>query len=144
MTNKALFPGLVFDEDGNPLQTTYVGSDPCYVIDDDNFLRHIPAVDIDQQVLQAIKGQIEGHEDLISEQAAKMLGQDDIFSFAMISNQLKQIDTHLEGLYKTGIPEEGRAYLGMMGFRIIVNHHGEVIDVKQPGTIAGEDDEGME
>ena len=144
MTKKALFPGLVFDEDGNPLQTAYVGSGPCYVINDSGFLRHIPAADIDQQVLQSIKGQIEGNEDLISEQAAKMLGQDDIFSHAMIINQLKQIDTQLEQLFETGIPEEGRSYLGMMGFRIIVNHHGEVIDVQQPGTIAGEGDEGME
>ena len=144
MTRKALFPGLVFDEDGNPLQTVYVGSDPCYVIDDSGFQRHIPAADIDQQVLEAIKGQIEGNEDLISEQAAKMLGQDDIFSYAMIFNQLKQIDTQLEQLLETGIPEEGRAYLGMMGFRIIVNHHGEVIEVEQPGTISGDDDEGMD
>ena len=144
MTKKALFPGLVFDEEGIPLQTTYVGSDPCYVIDDSGFLRHIPAADIDQQVLQAIKAQIEGNEDLISEQAAKMLGQDDIFSYAMIANQLKQIDTQLEQLFETGIPEEGRSYLGMMGFLIIVNHHGEVIDVKQPGAVAGEDDEGMD
>ena len=144
MTGKALFPGLVFDEDGNPLQTAYVGSDPCYVIDDSGFLRHITAADIDQQVLQAIKSQIEGNEDLISEQAAKMLGQDDIFSYAMIFNQLKQIDTQLEQLLETGIPEEGRAYLGMMGFRIIVNHHGEVIEVEQPGTISGDDDEGMD
>ena len=144
MTGKALFPGLVFDEDGNPLQTAYVGSDPCYVIDDSGFLRHITAADIDQQVLQAIKSQIEGNEDLISEQAAKMLGQDDIFSYAMIFNQLKQIDTQLEQLLETGIPEEGRADLGMMGFRIIVNHHGEVIEVEQPGTISGDDDEGMD
>ena len=144
MTSKALFPGLVFDEDGNPLQTAYVGSDPCYVIDDSGFLRHIPAADIDQQVIQSIKTQIEGNEDLISEQAAKMLGQEDIFSYAMIFNQLKQIDTQLEQLFETGIPEEGRAYLGMMGFKIIVNHHGEVIEVEQPGVISDEDDDGME
>jgi hypothetical protein len=144
MARKALFPGLVFDEDGKPLEVAYVGSDPCYVMDDSGFRRHIPAADIDEQVLETIKGQIEGNEDLISEQAAKMLGQDDIFSHAMILNQLKQIDSQLEQLFETGIPEDGRAYLGMMGFRITVNHHGEVIDVEQPGMIADEDDEGFD
>jgi len=36
---------------------------------------------------------------------------------------------------KTGIPEEARAYLGMMGFKIHINVHGEVLDVEQPGMI---------
>jgi hypothetical protein len=35
----------------------------------------------------------------------------------------------------TGIPEEGRAYMGMMGFRVRINVHGEVVDVDQPGMI---------
>jgi len=43
-------------------------------------------------------------------------------------------------LLETGIPEEVRAYLGMMGFRIRINHHGEILDVEQPG-IAAPDDE---
>jgi hypothetical protein len=39
----------------------------------------------------------------------------------------------------TGIPEEVRAYLGMMGFRIRINLHGEVLEIDQPGI---ETDEG--
>ena len=78
---------------------------------------------------------IEGHEDIISEQTAKMLGQDDIFSKALIENQLKNIDKQFDALLETGIPEEGRAYMGMMGFKVKINVHGEVLEVEQPGMI---------
>jgi hypothetical protein len=78
---------------------------------------------------------IQGNEDLLSEQAAKMLGQDDIFSRAMIETQLKQMDQQFDRLMETGIPEEARAYIGMTGFRIRIDVHGDVIDIEQPGMI---------
>jgi hypothetical protein len=78
---------------------------------------------------------IEGSEGVIAEQAAKMLGQDDPFSKAMLENQLKNIDQQLDNVLDTGIPEEGRAYMGMMGFRVRINVHGEVLAVEQPGAI---------
>jgi hypothetical protein len=78
---------------------------------------------------------IEGQEDILSEQTAKMLGQEDIFSMAMISSQLKDIDKHFGNLLKTGIPEEARSYMGMMGFRIRINLHGEVLEIEQPGMV---------
>jgi len=78
---------------------------------------------------------IEGNEDMLSEQAAKMLGQDDIFTVAMIQNQLKNKEKQLETLMETDIPEDSRAYLGMMGFRVTINVHGDVIGIKQPGVI---------
>ncbi|MCK5314461.1 MAG: hypothetical protein KAJ53_05035, partial [Anaerolineales bacterium] len=67
--------------------------------------------------------------------AAKMLGQDDIFSIAMIANQLKNLDQQFENIMESGIPEEARAYLGMMGFKIRINIHGDVIEVEQPGVV---------
>ena len=139
MTNRAMFEGLIYDEFENPVGVAYVGTEACYVIDDAGFRRHVSAEDIDRRVFETIKGQIEGNEDLISEQAAKMLGQDDLFSYAMIMNQIKQFDQHLENLLQTGIPEEGRAYMGMMGFKIIVNIHGKVIDVIQPSAEDGQE-----
>lgn len=133
MTRKALFTGLVVDEFDRPVETRYVGDDPCYVVDDAGFLRHIPSMQVDDQILEAMTQQIEGHEDMLSEQAAKMLGQEDIFSIAMIANQLKNLDKQFDALYETGIPEEARAYLGMMGFKVRINVHGEVLEVVQPG-----------
>jgi len=135
MPNQPLFSGLIVDENDNPVDVAYVGDEPCYVVDDAGFRRHIPTEQVDLQVLQAIQESIAGNESLLSEQAAKMLGQDDIFSRALIETQLKQMDQQFEKLLQTGIPEEARAYIGMTGFRIRINVHGEVIEIEQPGII---------
>ncbi len=137
-----LFAGLVMDESDRVVGTAYVGSDPCYVVDDAGFRRHIPSEQVDRQVLDQIGSLIQGHEDILSEQAAKMLGQDDIFSKAILENQLKNIDAQFQQLLEMGIPEEVRAYLGMTGFKVIINLHGEVIEVRQAGTSALDDDGG--
>lgn len=142
MPKQAVFAGLVVDEYRNPVEVTFVGDEPMYVVNDHGFRRHIPSEQVDRQVLQQMTEQIKGHEDLLGEQTAKMLGQEDLFSRAMILNQLKHIDEQLDQIFTTGIPEEGRAYLGMMGFKVIINFHGDVIGVEQPGAIA--DDEGGE
>lgn len=135
MPTQPLFAGLVVDENDAPVGVAHVGDEPCYVVDDAGFLRHIPSEQVDRQVLESMRDMIEGNEGLISEQAAKMLGQEDIFTKALIENQLKQMDKQFDAIMKTGIPEEGRAYMGMMGFRIKINVHGEVIEIDQPGTI---------
>lgn len=139
MSRQPLFAGLVVDENDQPVGIANVGDEPCYVVNDAGFLRHIPSEQVDRQVLQAMLDMIEGNEGLISEQAAKMLGQEDIFTKAMIENQLKQMDKQFDTLLNAGIPEEGRAYMGMLGFRIRINMHGEVIEINQPG-IAGPDE----
>jgi hypothetical protein len=138
---KAVFEGLVFDEFGRPAEVVYVGQEPCYVVDDAGFRRHIPAEQVDRQVLDSMREMIEGHEDLLAEQAAKMLGQDDLFSMALILNQIKHMDQQFGTLMDAGLPEEARAYLGMVGLRVRINVHGEVLEVEQPGMI---DDSGEE
>ena len=134
MATKAVFEGLVYDEEDNLLDVTYVGSEACYVVDDQGFLRHIPSRDVDHQVLEVMREQIIQNKDLITEHALKMLGQEDLFTYAMVLNQIENIDEQLEHLITHGIPESGRAFLAMMGFKIVINHHGEVIRVKQPST----------
>lgn len=138
---KPLFPGLVYDESGKPAEVAYVGDEPCYVVDDNGFRRHISSEHVDRQVLAEMRKMIEGHEEIISEQTARMIGQDDIFSRAMIINQLKQIDKQFDALLQVGIPEDARAYLGMMGFKITINVHGDVVEFAQPGIA---DDGGSE
>jgi hypothetical protein len=141
MPGQPLFSGLVFDEHDNLIEVAYVGGEPFYVIDDAGFLRHIPSEQVDRQVLEAMREMIEGHEGFLSEQTAKMLGQEDIFTRAMIESQLKNIDQQFDALFEAGIPEEGRAYMGMMGFRITIDIHGNVIDIDQPGMVSPEDEE---
>jgi len=141
MARQPLFAGLVLDEFGNPAETALVGDEPCYVVDDAGFRRHIPSEQVDKQVLGQIADLMKGSEDLISEQTAKMLGQEDVFTRAAIEQQLKNIDRQFDQLMKVGIPEDMRAYLGMVGFKVVINVHGEVLSVDQPGTTGGEGDE---
>jgi hypothetical protein len=141
MARQPLFAGLVIDEFGSVAESALIGDEPCYVVDDAGFRRHIPAEQVDRQVLGQIAELMKGSEAYLSEQTAKMLGQEDIFSKAMIEQQLKNIDKQFDQLMQTGIPEDMRAYLGMTGFRIIINMHGEVIRVEQPGIASDERDE---
>jgi hypothetical protein len=141
MTKQPLFAGLVLDEFGKPAESAMVGDEPCYVVDDAGFRRHIPSEQVDRQVLDQMAEMMKGSEDLLSEQAAKMIGQDDLFTVAAIQQQLKNMDKQFDQLLQVGLPEDMRAYLGMMGFKIIINVHGEVLKVEQPGAASDEGDE---
>lgn len=134
MLKKALFAGLVVDENDRVVDIAVVGDEAFYVVDDAGFKRHIPAGQIDRAVLQHMQEMMKGSEDLISEQTAKMLGQEDIFSKAMIEHQLKNIDQQFESLMEHGIPEEGRAYMGMLGFKVVINIHGDVLRIEEPSA----------
>lgn len=143
MAAEPIFAGLVVDESDRPAGTAFVGGEPCYVVDDGGFKRHIPSEQVDRQVLEMMRKQISGNEGLLSEQAAKMLGTDDIFSRAMLENQLKNIEQQFDSLLKTGIPQESRAFMGMSGFKVVINVHGEVVRLDQPSAPdeSGEDEE---
>jgi len=134
MASQPLFAGLVVDEYGRAAESALIGGEPFYVLDDAGFKRHIAAAEVDRQVLEHFQGLMQGNEGVLSEQAAKMLGQDDIFTKAMIENQLKNMDQQFATLMQQGIPEEARAYMGMIGFKVVVNFHGEVLRVEQPSA----------
>ncbi|HVN16032.1 MAG TPA: hypothetical protein VMT73_09865 [Anaerolineales bacterium] len=142
MPRQPLFAGLVIDEFGRVADTAYVGDEPCYVVDDAGFRRHIPSAQVDRQVLGQMAEMMKGSEDILSAQAAKMIGQEDIFTKAMLEQQLKNVDKQFDALMEAGLPENARIYLGMLGFKIIINMHGDVIKMDQPAASGG--DEGDE
>ena len=135
MSNKALFAGLVVDENGHPLEVAFTGDEAQYVLNDGGFLRHIDAESIDRQGLAQLQGQIEANKDAVEAGLMKMMGSEDIFTKAAIDKSIKDIDQVL----KVGLPDDARQMLGMMGFRVVVDYHGEVLRIEQPGAI---DDEG--
>ena len=126
------------DENDRVADISVVGGEAFYVVDDAGFRRHIPAEQIDRQVLGNMQEMMKGSEGLISEQTAKMLGQDDIFTRAMIEQQLKNMDKQFGAIMDQGIPEEGRAYLGMLGLKIVINYHGDIVRIEQPSAPADE------
>jgi hypothetical protein len=141
MARHALFGGLVVDHNDQPVSTTVVGDEAFYVVNDAGFLRHVDAEQVDRQVLGQMGEMLEGHEQELSEQAAKMLGQEDPFTRAAIEQQLGNLDEQFNKVIESGLPEASRAYLGMSGFKVRINLHGEVLEVLQPGRIAPEDED---
>ena len=69
-----------------------------------------------------------------------MLGQEDIFTVAMIQSQLRNTQKQFDALIEHGIPEDSRTYLGMMGFRVTIDIHGELVEFNQPGVISESDE----
>lgn len=137
MAKQALFAGLVIDEVDRPVDVTLVGGVAFYVVDDDGFKRHIESEDVDRQVLDHLRNLMQGHEDLIAEGTMKMIGQEDIFTKAMIETSLKNLDDQFQDLIDQGLPEDARNWLGMMGFRIVIDIHGQVLEIEQPGMSEG-------
>ncbi len=134
MARQALFAGLVVDEYDQPVDSKLIGEEAFYIVDDDGFLRHIESEIVDRQVLEQLQEMIEQNEDLISEGTMQMIGQDDIFTKAAIDASLKNIGEQFEALMEQGLPEEMRAWMGMTGFRVVINLHGEVLRVDQPSA----------
>ncbi len=138
MSREPLFKGLIIDEYDRPVATGTIGSEPCYIVNDAGFLRHILSDPVDMQVLKSFSDQIEGNEELIADQAVKMMGQDDLFTHAIVENQLKHIDQQYDQMLQTGLPDETRLYLGMMGFKIVIDIHGDILRIEQPAATTDE------
>lgn len=136
MSHKAIFAGLVIDEAGRPLDVDQVGNDATYVIDDDGFKRHIDAEQIDRQVLNILQEQIDANKPAVEEGLMKVMGSEDIFTKAAIDKSLNNFDQVLA----QGLPPDALQWLGLMGFRIIVNLHGEVVKLDQPGVVDNSDE----
>jgi hypothetical protein len=130
MAYYALFDGLVYDERGELTQVVYVGVNAHYVLNDDGFLWHIDAEKVDRQILGFFLEQLEQNKDIAVEQALRMMGTDDIFTKAAVDHSINNID--MEQIIAAGIPSQARDMLGMMGFRVTVNHRGELLDMNQP------------
>lgn len=139
MSKRALFEGLVVDPDGNPVPVAEVGGDAQYVVEEGGFKFHIDAESVDRQVLQTLGEQVSANREAVSEGVMKMLGQDDLFTKAAIDASLKNLDANFNQLIQQGLPENARMYMGMLGFRVVLNYHGEVVRIDQPGAVSDDD-----
>jgi hypothetical protein len=129
----ALFAGLVFNEQDEPAEVVYIGAVPHYVILDDGFRRHVGAETVDRQVIELLRQQILSNQELVTQGMLAMLGKDDLFTKAMIDASIQNIDRHMDLLFEQGLPEDTRTWLGMLGFKVVVNVHGEVVHLDAPG-----------
>lgn len=137
MTNTAMFTGLVFDQQGRMAEVAWVGERACYVVYEDDFKRHIDAEAVDRQVLRFMRQQVEGSRDLAVGAMLDMMGRDDLFTKAAIESTIDR----MEEAVGQPIPEDARQWLGMLGFKIVIDDQGTVVHINLP---AGGADEGEE
>jgi hypothetical protein len=136
----AFFEGLVVTEDGQPVSVVHLGEGSYYVIDDEGFLRHVDAREVDRGVLEQFVAELGAHREEASVAMLHMIGQEDLFTKAMVDSTLSNVD--VEQLLSHQIPADVRQWLAMVGFKVVIDRHGELIRVDMPG--AGADDVGDE
>ena len=129
---RALFADLVFNEEGQPSPVVEVGGVPHYAVPDGDFMRHVEAEYIDNQIVEVFKERLLGMRDAVAEGVVQMLGQEDLFTRASVEHAIENMDTIL----KSGNVdvEELRTAMWMVGFRATVNRHGDVVHLDFPGA----------
>ncbi len=132
MANQAFFKGLVFDENNEMLETVQIGNEAFYIFDDAGFKRHIDSQEVDEKIVRLFTDQISGKEDFLANEAANMLGKTDLFSMAMLKNQLKNIDREIDAMFRQGPPPGLAEYMGMNGFKVNIDMHGNIVNVNMP------------
>jgi hypothetical protein len=125
---QAIFSGLISNEDGDPVDVTYLGGEAFYVIPDGGFRRHVEAAAVDDKVIEILREQIDDMQDVLVDGVLQFLGKEDLFTKASIDMALKNFDQ----AFRQADPEQWKPWLGMAGFRVIVNIHGEVVRVESP------------
>jgi hypothetical protein len=125
---QALFGGLISNEAGEAVEVAMVGGEAFYVIPDQGFRRHVEAAAVDDAVLAQIKEQIDGAQDLIIEGVLDFIGKDDLFTKASVDLALQNFE---EG-FRSADPEQWKPWLGALGLKVIVNVHGQVVQIDYP------------
>ena len=141
MANKAFFTGLIYDENDNLIETATIGNDCFYIVDDYGFKRHIDSREVDEKIVRLFTDQINGNEEYLANAAANMTGKTDLFSMAMFKNSLLNIDKEIESMFKQDPPPGLSEFLGMSGFKVNIDLHGNIINVNMPTPPDGSDDE---
>ena len=133
---QALFAGLVYNEEGQPAEVTYIGGVAHYAIPDDGFMRHVEASRIDGAVIAQIKAQITSNQEEVVRGMMQMMGKDDLFTKAAIDASIRNMEQNI----RQSDSNQWLPWLRLMGFRVVVNVHGEVVQVMYPSQ-ADEDGE---
>ena len=130
--SQALFRGLVYNEQGEPAEVAYIGGVAHYAIPDDGFLRHVEAYKVDDAVIDHLQAQVSAVQNEVVQGILQLLGKRDIFTKAALDASLRNLGQQL----RESNPEQWTPWLRLMGFRVVVDVHGEVIEIiypQQPG-----------
>jgi len=114
---------------------SYIGTTAYYVIDDQGFRRHVEAREVDRPVLTQFMEQLQEHRQEAVMAMLMQLGQDDLFTKAALESTVRNL--RVDQILDQGLPPQARQMLAMLGFRIVVNLHGEVVRVDMPSMPEG-------
>lgn len=136
VVRQPLFAGLVFNEEGQPVQTAMIGGAPYYAVPDGDFMRHVEAEQVDRQIVAALKERILKMKDVIAEGVVHLLGEESLFARPVIEQAIE----HMERILEPGAVDvdQMRTALWMAKFRATVNVHGELVRLQLPGLDGGE------
>ncbi len=128
MHGAAAFAGLVQDPRGQPVDVRRVGTSEFYVVREDDFDWHIEASRVDAAVWQYMKEQFSRLKGDVLPQALDAMGKGDPFTLAAIEAAIDNMD-------KVGpmqLPPEQKDMLALVGFHIVIDYHGDVLEVAMP------------
>lgn len=128
LQRQALFPGLVYNEEGERADVVHIGDVAHYAIPDGGFLRHVEAKTIDSVVIAHLKEQITSMQDQVVRGMLEVLGKDDLFTKAAIDVSINNLEDNI----RRGNPEQWVPWLRLFGFRIVADVHGQVVDIVYP------------
>ena len=126
---RALFQGLVYNEAGEPVGVAYIGGEAHYAIPDEGFVRHVEASAVDDAVLTDLQQRIESMKDQVVPAVMEMAGRNDILTKAAIEASIRNLK---DSVRQSPESMQWVSWLRLLGFRIIVNVHGQVVEVIYP------------
>jgi hypothetical protein len=125
---RALFVGLVYNEAGERCEVVWIGGEAHYAIPDDGFVRHVEARHVDDAVIAQLKIQITSNQDDLVRAMLQMMGKDDLFTKAALDASIR----HFDEQFRQSDTSQMVPWLQLMGFRIVVNVHGDLVELMQP------------
>ena len=131
---QALFAGLVYSELGEPAEVAYIGGIAHYAIPDAGFLRHVEASVVDNQVIAQMKVQITSMQDDVVRGIMQMMGKEDLFTKAAIDASIRNMEQNI----RQSDPKQWIPWLRLFGFRVVVDIHGQVVEVVYPSQPSDE------
>ena len=135
LSRRAMFEGLVYNESGERAEVVYVGGTAHYAVPDQGFLRHVEAHLVDDVVIAQMKDQITSMKDEVIVGILEMLGKDDLFTKAAVDASIRNLDHSI----RQTDPGQWGPMLQLLGFRVVVDLHGRVVEVLYPQATDSEE-----
>ncbi len=136
----AAFEHLIYDLAGESVPIKKIGSHDFYVVEEDGFDYHIAASKVDAAVWDTLKSHFQKAKEDHLPAALAAMGVEDPFTLAAYEAAIDNIgmaDTLL-------IAPEHKDMLALMGFRVVIDCHGDVQDVVLPEQEIEPEDDGRE